>query len=434
MEKIILEGGHRLEGSVRASGAKNAALPILIATLLAPGEHRLSNVPDLADVSSTLDLLGRIGCPSLVGPAVRIDTTRIAFHEAPYDVVRKMRASVLVLGPLLARHGEARVSLPGGCAIGVRPIDQHLKGLEALGAKFELSGGYINGTAGQLRGADISLDMPTVTGTENIVMAAVLADGTTVLRNAAMEPEVSDLCHFLNSLGAQVEGIGTSTLTIRGVSRLTPASRAYPICPDRIETGTYLCAAAVTGGDVEVTHTDPSQFAGVLNKFAEAGCEISTTPTTVRLKGPERLRAFKVRTEPYPGFPTDMQAQMMVLAALADGTSTLTETIFENRFMHAAELMRMGARIETRGNTATIIGQPRLTGAAVMASDLRASAALVLAGLAASGLTEVLRIYHLDRGYDDMINKLRGLGARVARVSDAEHDPKVLAAAVAAAK
>jgi UDP-N-acetylglucosamine 1-carboxyvinyltransferase len=433
MEKIVIEGGHRLEGTIRASGAKNAALPILIATLVAPGEHRLANIPDLADTSSTLSLLGRIGCPSLVGQSVRLDTTRIAFSEAPYDVVRKMRASVLVLGPLLARHGEAHVSLPGGCAIGVRPIDQHLKGLEALGARFELSGGYIHGHAGRLKGADILLDMPTVTGTENILMAAVLADGVTTLRNAAREPEVVDLANFLISLGAKIEGAGTSTMTITGVSRLTPASRPYDVIPDRIETGTYLCAAALTGGDLTVTDTDPSLLDATLAKLSEAGCEITTTATTIRCKGPERLRPFKLRTEPHPGFPTDMQAQLMVLACVADGTSTITETIFENRFMHAAELMRMGARIETRGNTATVIGQPRLTGAAVMASDLRASAALLLAGLASEGLTEVLRIYHLDRGYDGMVERLRGVGARIARMSDDVHDPEVIRKAVASA-
>jgi UDP-N-acetylglucosamine 1-carboxyvinyltransferase len=344
-----------------------------------------------------------------------------------------MRASVLVLGPLLARHGEALVSLPGGCAIGVRPIDQHLKGLEALGAQFELSGGYIHGKAGHLRGADISLDVPTVTGTENILMAAVLADGTSVIRNAAREPEVADLCYFLQSLGADIEGIGTSTLTIRGVSRLTPASRPYSVVPDRIETGTYLCAAAVTGGDLEIVDTRPELLQSVLAKLTEAGCDITTGETSIRIKGPEKLKPFKLRTEPHPGFPTDMQAQLMVLACIANGTSTVTETIFENRFMHAAELMRMGAQIETQGRTATIVGVPQLEGTSVMASDLRASAALVIAGLAAQGLTEVLRIYHLDRGYDDLVGKLSAVGARVARISDAVRDRKEMEAALAVA-
>jgi UDP-N-acetylglucosamine 1-carboxyvinyltransferase len=431
MEKIVIEGGRPLVGTVRASGAKNAALPILIATLLAPGEHRLANVPDLADVSSTLSLLGRIGCPSLVGPSVRLDTSRISFYEAPYDVVRKMRASVLVLGPLLARHGEAKVSLPGGCAIGVRPIDQHLKGLEALGATFELAGGYIHGKAGRLRGAEIMLDMPTVTGTENILMAAVLADGTSVIRNAAREPEIVDLADFLNTLGARVEGQGTSTLTVHGVPRLTPASRPYDIIPDRIETGTWLCAAAMTGGDVTVTDANPSHMEAVLAKLGEAGCEVTVDGRSIRVRGPERLRAFKLRTDPHPGFPTDMQAQFMVLACVADGTSTITETIFENRFMHAAELMRMGARIETRGNTAVVVGQPKLTGASVMASDLRASAALLLAGVGAEGLTDVLRIYHLDRGYEDMVGRMRGIGARIARLDDDVRDPERIARALA---
>ncbi|MCB9681470.1 MAG: UDP-N-acetylglucosamine 1-carboxyvinyltransferase [Alphaproteobacteria bacterium] len=430
MEKIVVEGGHPLHGTVRASGAKNAALPILIATLLAPGEHRLTNVPELADTLSTLSLMGRVGCPSLMGPVVRLDTTRIAFHEAPYDVVRKMRASVLVLGPLLARHGEAKVSLPGGCAIGVRPIDQHLKGLEALGARFTLENGYVHGTAGKLRGAEIQLDMPTVTGTENILMAAVLADGTSVIHNAAREPEVVDLGRFLQSLGARIEGLGTSTLTIEGVARLAPGERPYAILPDRIETGTWLTAAAVTGGDVTVTDTDPELLRAVLAKLVETGCEITTTPTTIRCKGPDRPKAFRLRTDPHPGFPTDMQAQLMVVATLADGTSTITETIFENRFMHAAELLRMGARIEASGNTATIVGQPRLQGSPVMASDLRASAALVVAGLAAQGLTEVLRIYHLDRGYEQLVTKLRGLGARIGRVADDAHDPAVLRGAL----
>ncbi|MCB9665610.1 MAG: UDP-N-acetylglucosamine 1-carboxyvinyltransferase [Alphaproteobacteria bacterium] len=435
MDKLVIRGGVPLKGSLRASGAKNASLPILIATILAPGEHRLVNVPELADTSSTLSLLGRIGCPSLVdGDAVRLDTTRIAFSEAPYDVVRKMRASVLVLGPLLARQGEARVSLPGGCAIGVRPIDQHLKGLEALGARFELERGTIHGRAGRLVGADIQLDMPTVTGTENILMAAVLADGTSVIRNAAREPEVVDLGRFLQSLGAHIEGLGTDTLTVHGVARLSPPSRPYAICPDRIETGTYLCAAAVTGGDVEVTHTDPTLLTAVLAKLEEAGCTVHTTPTTVRVQGPARLRPFTLETEPYPGFPTDMQAQLMVLATLADGTSELTEHIFENRFMHAAELLRMGAHIEASSHTAVVHGQERLLGGPVMASDLRASAALVLAGLAAEGPTEIHRIYHLDRGYERLVEKLQGVGARIARVEDHVAPEAALPAEPAAAR
>jgi len=430
MEKIIIEGGHRLSGAIQATGAKNAALPIVVATLLAPGEHRISNMPALADISNVLSLLGRIGCPSLAGRTTRIDTSRIAFSEAPYDVVRKMRASVLVLGPLLARCGHARVSLPGGCAIGVRPIDQHLKGLEALGCEFNLEGGYINGKTNGLRGAEIHFDMPTVGGTENIIMAAVLADGTTVLHNAAREPEVVDLCRFLQTLGARIEGLGTSTLVIEGVPRLSPASRPYSIMPDRIETGTYLCAAAVAGGEIEVTHTDPSLLQAVLAKLVQAGCEIETDKERIRLRREQPLQPFSVRTEPYPGLPTDMQAQLMVVACLANGTSTFNETIFENRFMHAAELARMNANIETSSHTATVRGTGTLTGATVMASDLRASAALILAGLAAKGLTEVLRIYHLDRGYESLVDKLKHVGARIARVGDDVQDPEALQAAL----
>jgi len=432
MEKIILQGGHPLHGTIRICGAKNAALPILIATLLAPGEHRIANVPDLVDVSSTLSLLGRIGCPSLVGPSIRVDTSRIGYCEAPYDVVRKMRASVLVLGPLLARHGEARVSMPGGCAIGVRPIDQHLKGLEAMGCEFNLEGGYINGRVGHLRGADIVLDNPTVTGTENILMAAVLADGPTTIRNAAREPEVADLVRFLRTLGAVISGEGTSTLEITGVPRLTPASRPYAVLPDRIETGTYLCAAAATGGDLTLVDTDPSLLQAVIAKLTEAGCDIEVAHRSIRLRRTQPLRSFRLRTEPYPGFPTDMQAQLMALACIADGTCTITETIFENRFMHAAELMRMGANISTIGNTATIQGA-EITAASVMASDLRASAALIIAGLAATGITEVLRIYHLDRGYDDLVGKLANVGAKITRISDAVHDQHAMLKALQAA-
>jgi len=423
MEKIVIEGGVALHGNIRASGAKNAALPILIATLLAPGEHRLTNVPALTDTSSTLSLLGRIGCPSLIGrDSIRVDTTRIAFNEAPYDVVRKMRASVLVLGPLLARCGEAKVSLPGGCAIGTRPIDQHLKGLEALGCQFELANGYIFGRAPDLRGADFRFDCVTVTGTENVVMAAVLARGISTLRNVAQEPEVVDLCNFLVSLGAKIEGIGTDTLTIEGVPRLWAASRPYRILPDRIETGTYLCAAAVTGGDITVTHTEPALLDAVIQVLRDSGCEVSTGPDWIRCRRTTPLQAFAFTTRPHPGFPTDMQAQLMTVACLAEGQSRIEETIFENRFMHAAELRRMGAIIDHSSSVAQVDGQVQLTGAAVMASDLRASAALVLAGLAADGLTEVLRIYHLDRGYENLVGKLRGVGARIGRVGDEIND------------
>lgn len=433
MEKIVIEGGVALHGTLRASGAKNAALPILIATLLAPGEHRLTNVPALTDTSYTLSLLGRLGCPSLIGrDSIRLDTTRIAFNEAPYDVVRKMRASVLVLGPLLARCGEARVSLPGGCAIGTRPIDQHLKGLEALGCTFELANGYINGRADDLRGADFTFDVVTVTGTENVVMAAVLARGTSILRNVAREPEVVDLCNFLVSLGARIEGIGTDTLTVEGVPRLWAASRPYRILPDRIETGTYLCAAAVTGGDITVTNTEPEQLTAVLEVLEATGCEITTGDDWIRCRRSGELKPVDITTAPYPLFPTDMQAQLMTVVALASGESRIEETIFENRFMHAAELNRMGARIQHTLRVATVEGQSDLQGASVMASDLRASAALVLAGLAASGLTEVLRIYHLDRGYENLVGKLRGVGARIGRVSDAVTDPAAMKSSLSA--
>ncbi len=430
MEKLVIEGGARLRGAVTASGAKNAALPILFATLLAPGEHRIANVPELADVSSTLSLIGRIGCPSLAGPTTRIDTSRIAFCEAPYDVVRKMRASVLALGPLLARCGEARVSLPGGCAIGVRPIDEHLKGLERLGCRFVLEGGMVHGRTDGLRGAEIRLSVPTVTGTENILMAAVLADGVSVLENVAREPEIVDLVRFLRTLGARIEGEGTSTLRVEGVSRLVPASRPYRILPDRIETGTMLAAAAVSGGDVTVRGAMPENLRAVLDQLRIGGCTVDVDGDDVRVRRDGPLGPTTVTTEPHPGFPTDMQAQLMALVAFADGTSVIEETIFENRFLHAAELCRMGARIETRANTATVHGVPKLTGAAVMASDLRASAALVIAGLGAEGLTEVLRIYHLDRGYDDIVGKLRGLGARIARVSDAVRDRAAMQRAI----
>jgi len=438
MEKIILQGGAPLNGEVRVSSAKNAALPILIATLLAPGEHRIANVPALADVSTALSLLGRLGCPSLVAPTLRIDTSRVAFCEAPYDVVRRMRASVLVLGPLLARCGEALVSLPGGCAIGVRPIDQHLKGLEALGCTFELSGGYIRGRTDGLRGAEIHLDVPTVTGTENILMAAVLAEGTSVIHNAAREPEIVDLCDFLGTLGAKINGAGSGTLVIDGVPRLTPASRPYRVLPDRIETGTYLCAAAATGGTLNVLGTRADLLSDVLDKLEEAGATVERGVDNIRLTRTEPLRPFHVSTQPYPGFPTDMQAQLTTLACLAKGTSIIEENIFENRFMHVAELARMGAQIEITGKVAKVHGTGELTSASVMASDLRASAALVIAGLAADahlpeadrGLSEVLRIYHLDRGYFELVEKLRGAGAKIARIGDDVRDNAVMRSAV----
>ena len=383
-------------------------------------------MPELVDISTTLSLLGRLGCPSLVAEPgtsqkrgrVVIDTTRIAFREAPYDLVRKMRASVLALGPLLARCGEARVSLPGGCAIGVRPIDQHLKGLEALGCTFELAGGYVHGRADRLVGAEIHLDFPTVTGTENILMAAVLAEGVTRIHNAAKEPEVADLVRFLRSMGARIEGEGTSTLTIDGVPALRPSREPHSILPDRIEAGTYLTAALTTQGDVTVTEVDPATLDVLVPLFRAAGATVTSGDDWMRVVCDARPEPVSVETRPHPGFPTDMQAQWMAAMSIAGGTSTVRETIFENRFMHVAELMRLGADIQTRGNEAVVVGVPHLTGATVMATDLRASASLVLAGLAAHGQTQLLRLYHLDRGYARLLDKLRGLGARVVRVPD----------------
>jgi len=426
MDKLVIDGGHRLSGSVPISGAKNAALPILIATLLAPGQHVIENVPELVDISTTLSLLGRLGCPSLISepedPAGRgrvvIDATRIAFREAPYDLVRKMRASVLALGPLLARCGEARVSLPGGCAIGVRPIDQHLKGLEALGCTFELAGGYVHGRADRLVGADIELDFPTVTGTENILMAAVLAEGVTTIRNAAREPEIVDLARFLRAMGARIEGDGTDTLIVDGVPALRPARQPHRILPDRIEAGTYLTAALTTGGDITVTKVDPDGISMLLPLFRAAGAEVTVGEDWVRVACDERPDPVSIETRPHPGFPTDMQAQWMAAMSLSSGSCSVRETIFENRFMHVAELSRLGADIAIDGNEAHVHGVTHLQGATVMATDLRASASLVLAGLAARGQTEVLRLYHLDRGYERLVEKLRAVGGRVVRVAD----------------
>ncbi len=434
MDKIVIQGNQPLLGDVPIAGAKNAALPILIATLVAPGEHNLTNVPELVDVSTMLSLLGRIGCPSLVNRGVvRLDTSRVSFCEAPYDLVRRMRASVLALGPLLARCGEARVSLPGGCAIGVRPIDQHLKGLTALGCSFQLENGYVHGTVDRLVGAEISLDVPTVTGTENILMAAVLAEGRTVLRNAAQEPEIVDLVRFLRTLGARIEGEGTATLVVDGVPVLSPAAAPYRILPDRVEAGTYLVAGAITGGDVTVTGVEPTDLFSVLRVLRQAGCELEVGADRVRLRRTGPVQPVDVTTRPHPGFPTDMQAQLMALACLAEGTSVIRETIFENRFMHAPELARMGAAIEVAGNTATVRGVSALRGASVMATDLRASASLVLAGLAAETPTEVLRLYHLDRGYEHLIEKLEHLGAVVARVPEDRADVGKVVALRAAA-
>ncbi len=416
MDKLLIEGGARLEGAVEVGGSKNAALPILFGTILLDGPMTFTNVPDLRDIHTTLTLLGMLGCPCAhENRVVRADPGRLR-DEAPYDLVRTMRASVLCLGPLLARIGKARVALPGGCAIGARPVDQHLKGLEKMGAHFELENGYILGRCDGLRGARITFDMPTVGGTENLLMAATLADGETVLENCAREPEVVDLARFLRHCGARIEGEGSGTITVRGVSGLRGSS--YAVMPDRIEAGTFLAAAAVTGGDLLVRGCPYEELEAVILKLRDMGLRIERTPGGVRAACDGPLRGTEVKTQPYPGFPTDMQAQIMAVMALARGTSVVEERIFENRFMHVLELVRLGADIRVSGRTAMIRGVERLTGAPVMASDLRASASLVLAGLAARGLTEVRRIYHLDRGYERIEEKLNAVGARIRRVRD----------------
>ena len=416
MDKLKILGGLPLVGEVQAAGAKNAALPILCASLLTADPLELSNVPQLLDIATTLRLL------KLLGVKTERDEERLTLQadslvstEAPYELVKTMRASILVLGPLLARFGEARVSLPGGCAIGQRPVDQHIKGLQAMGAQIEIEQGFVVARAARLKGARIVTDMVTVTGTENLMMAACLAEGETILENAAREPEVVDLAKVLVAMGAQIEGAGTDRLVIRGVERLHGAS--HRIMADRIETGTFLCAAAACGGDVTVRATDPWSMDVTIDRLRETGATLTSGPDWVRLQANGRPRAVSVRTAPYPGFATDMQAQFMALDAVAEGTATVVETIFENRFMHVQELRRLGANIRIEGNTAIVQGVPALSGATVMATDLRASASLVIAGLAARGETTVERIYHLDRGYARMEARLQALGARIERVS-----------------
>ncbi len=416
MDKILIRGGNPLTGSVRISGSKNAALPILFSSLLASGPSRYRRVPRLRDIDSTLGLLETLGVGvARRGHEVRLDTSGLNRWEAPYDLVRKMRASVLVLGPLLARLGRARVSLPGGCAIGARPIDLHLKGMEALGAEIKLDHGYVTASAGRLRGAEFTFDRVTVTGTENVLMAAVLADGRSVLRNAAREPEVAALADVLNRMGARVRGAGTAEIVVEGVESLHPVEAE--IIADRIETGTFLAAAAVTGGRVEILDCEPRHVGAVIDKLRLAGAEIAVGERTITVCGPERLKSVDVQTQPYPGFPTDMQAQFMALMSVADGVSVIAETIFENRFIHVSELSRMGADIVISGDTATVRGVRRLSGAPVMASDLRASACLVLAGLVAENTTLIHRVYHLDRGYEALEEKFSALGAEIRRVS-----------------
>ena len=416
MDKLAIEGGARLRGEVAMSGAKNAALPILCAALLTRDPVTVSRLPQLNDVRTMLRLLEQMGVKVTreAPDTVTLDASALANPVAPYDLVKTMRAAVLVLGPLVARAGEARVSLPGGCAIGARPVDQHIKGLQAMGAQIRVEGGYVLAQAARLKGARLFTDLVTVTGTENLMMAAVLAEGETVIENAAREPEVVDLANCLVAMGARISGAGSDVIRIQGVERLHGC--AHRVMPDRIETGTYLCAAAVTGGEVRLTGTSSSYLDAVVDKLMDAGCEIDIERDAIRLSAPPKLRAVNIRTAPYPAFPTDMQAQFMALNAVAEGTAMIRETIFENRFMHAVELARLGADIRIDGNTAVVQGVARLDGATVMATDLRASAGLVIAGLVASGRTVVDRIYHLDRGYEGLEGKLSALGARVSRI------------------
>ncbi|MBI5411030.1 MAG: UDP-N-acetylglucosamine 1-carboxyvinyltransferase [Nitrospirae bacterium] len=415
MDRIVITGGNKLEGKVAISGAKNAALPILASTILGGGECRLANVPAVVDVVTMGKLLGMLGASvKTEGGKVAISAEQLHSTEAPYDLVRTMRASVLVLGPLVARWGEATVSLPGGCAIGARPVNLHLAGLAKLGAEVAIEHGYIRAKTKRLRGARIALDAPTVTGTENLMMAACLAEGTTVIENVAKEPEISDLAAFLVKRGAKITGAGTDQITVEGVSALRGTD--HEVIPDRIEAGTYLAAGVITGGDVCVEGCRPAHLDAVIVKLREAGAEVTEGKENIRLKAPRRPKAVDVKTFVYPGFPTDMQAQMMALMCVAEGTSVITETVFESRFIHVPELRRMGADIKVDGNHAVVKGVGRLTGAPVMASDLRASAGLILAGLAAEGVTEVSRVYHLDRGYEQIERKLGGLGASIKRV------------------
>jgi UDP-N-acetylglucosamine 1-carboxyvinyltransferase len=417
MEKIIIEGGHRLEGTVAVSGAKNAALPILVSALLTEGWNTFDNVPDLRDIRTIKSLLADLGVQvETSGSVVKLDASGLNSHEAPYDLVRTMRASVLVLGPLLARLGRARVSLPGGCAIGARPINLHLKGFEALGAKISLNEGYIEAEAPSLKGAEIYFDISTVTGTENLMMAAVLAEGCTTLRNAAREPEIVALAEVLSQMGARIEGAGTAVIKITGVEALKPTS--FTVIPDRIETGTFLVAAGVTRGDIKIEGCEPSHLQAVINKLRQTGITIEQEPGGLRAIGAETISSTDVKTLPYPGFPTDMQAQFMVLMCLANGLSVISETVFENRFIHVSELQRMGADITVSGHAAVVKGGAELTGAPVMATDLRASASLILAGLAATGTTEVSRVYHIDRGYEAIEKKLTQLGGHLERVPE----------------
>ena len=417
MNKLLIQGGTTLNGQVRISGAKNAVLPILAGTLLCEGTAIVENVPHLHDVTTTVELLGAMGVHVVIDEklCIEVDSSTIESCVAPYELVKTMRSSILVLGPLLARFGHAEVSLPGGCAIGSRPVNLHIKGLQDMGADIEVKNGFIHAKCKRLKGARLVLDMVTVTGTENLMMAATLAEGTTIIENAAREPEVVDLANFLIAMGAKIEGAGTDKITIEGVEKLQGIR--HRVLPDRIETGTYLVAAAITGGKIMVKDTDPELIDSVIDKLREAGAEIEVGEDWISLDmHGKRPKAVNVRTAPYPAFPTDMQAQFMALNTIAEGTSTIVETVFENRFMHVQELQRMGADIEVEGNTSIIRGVDQLSGAPIMATDLRASASLILAGLVAEGETDVQRIYHIDRGYEIIEEKLALLGAKIQRI------------------
>jgi UDP-N-acetylglucosamine 1-carboxyvinyltransferase len=416
MDKIIIRGRKKLAGKVSVSGAKNAALPLMAATLLTEGWNTYTNVPVLQDIRTVQTLLQHLGVKLKEGSELQLNADTLNDYVAPYELVKTMRASVLVLGPLLARLKRVKVSLPGGCAIGARPVDQHLKGLELMGAKVAIDHGYIMARTNGLRGARIYFDLSTVTGTENLMMAAALAKGTTVLHNAAREPEVTELAEVLNKMGAHIEGAGSEVITIEGVKNLHAIS--HQIMPDRIEAGTYLLAGVLAGGTVEVSPCIPSHVGALIQKLEEANVKVETGPNSVKVKGAHPTRSVNVTTLPFPGFPTDMQAQIMVLLSVANGTGVVTENVFENRFMHVGELQRMGADIKINGNTAIVKGVRRLSGASVMATDLRASASLILAGLVAKGTTEVSRIYHLDRGYECIEKKLQGLGASIERIKE----------------
>ncbi len=415
MDKMVIVGGKRLAGEVRISGAKNAALPILASSLLVEGWNTFHNIPDLMDIKTIKKLLKSLGAEMEGEQTLRINAGGITSCEASYDLVRTMRASILVLGPLVSRQGEARVSLPGGCAIGARPVNLHIKALQELGAEVTLKDGYVEAKASRLKGAEIYFDISTVTGTENIMMAATLAKGTTILKNAAREPEVVNLAEVLIRMGARIHGAGSDVITINGVERLHPAEAA--VIPDRIEAGTFLIAAGITDGDIRITGCEPLHLDALIARLRDTGMSIDTAEDTIRAKGGGILRSVDVKTLPYPGFPTDLQAQIMALMTVAGGLSVITETVFENRFMHVSEMIRMGADIVIQGKSAIVRGVPKLRGAPVMATDLRASASLILAGLAAEGTTVLSRVYHIDRGYQQIEKKLSALGADIRRVS-----------------